>query len=244
MRRFVRSLIAAMSLIPPAATAEAADPERRGERELMVLTIENLAATAGIRGHDRIARPVLDAMRKVPRHLLVPEDVRARAYQDRALPIGHDVTISQPFIVALMTDLLDVSPGQRVLEVGTGSGYQAAVLATLGAEVHSIEIIAPVGERAARDLAALGYKDVRVTIGDGYAGLPGRAPFDRIIVTAGAPEIPQPLIDQLRPGGRMVIPVRAKHDGEDLIVLRKHKDGRISRDSVLPVRFVPLTRAP
>ena len=231
-----------MDSVPP-VPVESPAAERRAERELMVLTVENLAATAGVRGRLAVAPRVLDAMRRVPRHLLVPEEARAQAYADRALPIGHEVTISQPFIVALMTDLAAVSPGDRVLEVGTGSGYQAAVLAALGAEVRSIEIIAPLAERAARDLAALGYP-VRVRQGDGYAGWPEAAPFDAIVVTAGAPEIPQPLVDQLKPGGRLVIPVRSARGGEDLLLVRKAADGRVTRESVLPVRFVPLTREP
>ena len=207
---------------------------------MMVLAVENLAATAGST-HRRIDRKVLDAMRRVPRHLLVPQEVRAEAYQNRPLPIGYDATISQPYIVALMTDLLDVEPGHKVLEVGTGSGYQAAVLSGLVGRVYSIEIVEPLAKRAGEQLAALGYRNVTVRAGDGYAGWPEQAPFDRIIVTAGADHVPRPLVDQLRPGGRMVIPVGAGGDLQ-LTVIDKSRKGRISKRRVLPVNFVPLTR--
>ncbi|CAA9537109.1 MAG: Protein-L-isoaspartate O-methyltransferase [uncultured Sphingosinicella sp.] len=207
---------------------------------MMVLAVENLAATAGST-HRRIDRKVLDAMRKVPRHLLVPQEVRAEAYQNRPLPIGYEATISQPYIVALMTDLLDVEPGHKVLEVGTGSGYQAAILSGLVNRVHSIEIVEPLAKRAGEQLAALGYRNVTVRAGDGYAGWPEQAPFDRIIVTAGADHVPRPLMDQLRPGGRMVIPVGEGGDLQ-LTVIDKSRKGRISKRRVLPVYFVPLTR--
>lgn len=208
----------------------------------MVLAVENLAATAG-GPQRRIERKVLDAMRRVPRHLLVPADVRAAAYENTPLPIGYGATISQPYIVALMTDLLDVEPGHKVLEVGTGSGYQAAILAGLVDHVYTIEIIEPLATRAARQLAELGYRNVTVRRGDGYAGWPSQAPFDRIIVTAGADHVPQPLVDQLRPGGRMVIPV-GEAENLQLTVIDKDRNGRIRKRQVLPVRFVPLTREP
>jgi protein-L-isoaspartate(D-aspartate) O-methyltransferase len=224
--------------------AGAAPPasDRAPEREMMVLEVESLAATAGT-AHPRIDRKVLDAMRKVPRHLLVPEEVRADAYRNRPLPIGHEATISQPYIVALMTDLLDVEPGHKVLEVGTGSGYQAAILSGLVAQVLSIEIVEALARRAGEQLAALGYRNVTVRAGDGYAGWPEQAPFDRIIVTAGADHVPQPLVDQLRPGGRMVIPV-GKGGNLQLTVIDKNKKGRIGKRRILPVSFVPLTRKP
>jgi protein-L-isoaspartate(D-aspartate) O-methyltransferase len=216
--------------------------ERSAERELMVLTVKNLAATAGVRPARQIDAKVTEAMRQVPRHLLVPEAVRAEAYDNTALPIGHGATISQPFIVALMTDVLDVRSTDRVLEVGTGSGYQAAILSRLAGRVYSIEIVAPLAERAARQLAELGYGNVTVRSGDGYAGWPEHAPFDRIIVTAGADHVPQPLIDQLRPGGRMVIPVGRNPDSLQLTLVTKNAQGRVRTRRLLPVSFVPLTR--
>jgi protein-L-isoaspartate(D-aspartate) O-methyltransferase len=181
---------------------------------------------------------VLDALRAVPRHEFVPADQRALAYVDRALPIGHDQTISQPYVVAFMTQALAVEPGEKVLEIGTGSGYQAAVLAALGAEVFSIEIVEPLGRAAAVRLERLGY-DVAVRIGDGYRGWPEQAPFDAIILTAAPPEVPSPLLDQLKPGGRMVLP-----EGEgfqQLVLVTKDADGSVMRRSLLDVRFVPMT---
>ena len=183
-------------------------------------------------------RRVLDALRAVPRHELVPESVRAQAYADHPLPIGHRQTISQPFIVAYMTALLEPEPGDTVLEVGTGSGYQAAVLAKLVDQVFSIEIVEPLAHRAAADLERLGVRNVQVIAGDGYRGLPSEAPFDGIIVTAAPPYVPQPLVDQLAVGGRMVIPVGDTY--QELIVLEKTVSG-VRESRVLPVRFVPMT---
>lgn len=232
--------------LPLVALLLAATPpvaERAAERRLMVLTIENLAVTAGIPEATRLDPGVLRAMREVPRHLFVPEDVRSRAYEDRPLPIGHEQTISQPYIVALMTDQLRVRPQHKVLEVGTGSGYQAAVLSRLARTVHTIEIVEPLATRAAKQLADLGYSNITVRGGDGYAGWPEQAPFDRIMVTAGANEIPQPLLDQLRPGGRMLIPVGRTENELQLTVLTKDARGRVKTRKLLPVRFVPLVRA-
>jgi protein-L-isoaspartate(D-aspartate) O-methyltransferase len=182
---------------------------------------------------------VLAAMRRVPRHRFMPEDVRPHAYEDRALPIGHGQTISQPFIVASMTEQLRLKPDSRVLEVGTGSGYQAAVLAEIAAEVHTIEIVAPLAERAAADLAALGYDGVQVRTGDGYRGWPEAAPFDAIIVTAAPDHVPQPLVDQLAPGGRMVIPVGGR-GAQDLRLLVREPDG-VRQEILYGVLFVPMT---
>ncbi|MCZ6806135.1 MAG: protein-L-isoaspartate(D-aspartate) O-methyltransferase [Deltaproteobacteria bacterium] len=182
---------------------------------------------------------VLGAMRKVPRHLFVPEAQRPYAYDDRPLPIGHRQTISQPYIVALMTELAEVKPGDRVLEVGTGSGYQAAVLAEMGARVFSIEIVEPLAKRAKATLYALGYgKKVEVRTGDGYAGWPSKAPFDAIVVTAAPPKIPEPLKQQLKVGGHLVIPVGDYF--QRLKVVTRTKKGFRER-SVAPVRFVPMT---
>ncbi len=182
---------------------------------------------------------VLDAMRKVPRHRFVPESERRYAYQDRPLPIGHRQTISQPYIVALMTELARVKPGDRVLEVGTGSGYQAAILAEMGAEVFSIEIVEPLAKRAKKTLDALGYgKRVEVRHGDGYAGWEAHAPFDAIVVTAAPPKIPEPLKQQLKVGGHLVIPVGDYF--QRLEVVTRTTEGFRDR-SVAPVRFVPMT---
>lgn len=182
---------------------------------------------------------VLAAMEAVPRHLFVPDGERARAYSDSPLPIGAGQTISQPYIVALMTSLLDVQPGDRVLEVGTGSGYQAAVLSRLARQVYSVEILEHLANRARRTLETVGYNNVEVMIGDGYQGWPEEAPFDGIIVTAAPPRIPEPLLRQLKTGGKLVIPVGEGY--QDLEVLTKRPDGGFDRTKVLPVRFVPMT---
>lgn len=184
---------------------------------------------------------VLQAMRRVPRHEFVPVDLIDKAYWNRPLPIGHGQTISQPYIVAIMTDLLDLEAGQRVLEIGTGSGYQAAVLAALGLRVWSIEIIEPLGSRAQERLQALGYDQVEVRLGDGYYGWPEQAPFDAIIVTAAASHIPPPLIRQLKTGGRMIIPVGSRFSTQELILITRVNQDEVVARQVLPVRFVPLT---
>jgi protein-L-isoaspartate(D-aspartate) O-methyltransferase len=183
---------------------------------------------------------VLRAMRSVPRHLFMPEAVRPLAYEDNAVPVGYGQTISQPYIVGFMTEALRPSRSDRVLEIGTGSGYQAAVLSLLARDVYSIEIVPELARSAAAILAKLGYNNVTVRLGDGYQGWPEKAPFDRIIVTAAPPEIPQALIDQLKPGGRLLAPVGDSPLSQELIVVEKTRDGRITRHSVLPVRFVPM----
>ncbi len=184
-------------------------------------------------------RRVLQAMGRIARHRFVPEELRHTAYADHPLPIGHEQTISQPYIVALMTQLAEPKPADRALDVGTGSGYQAAVLAELCAEVYGIEIVEPLAELGAKRLAELGYKNVTVRHGDGFRGWPEKAPFDIIIVAAAPAEIPEPLIEQLAPGGRLVIPVGSYF--QQLIQLRKLPDGTLQRQNVLPVRFVPMT---
>ncbi len=184
---------------------------------------------------------VLEAMRAVPRHLFVPEAVAADAYRDGPLSIGYGQTISQPFIVAYMTQALGVERTNRVLEVGTGSGYQAAILSRLAKEVFTIEIVPELGTRAAASLKGRGYTNVTVKIGDGYNGWPERAPFDRIMVTAAPDHVPQPLIDQLSVGGRMVIPVGAAWSSQQLLVIEKTSSGVVETKTI-PVIFVPLTR--
>jgi protein-L-isoaspartate(D-aspartate) O-methyltransferase len=181
---------------------------------------------------------VLDAMGKVPREEFVPSDERAGSYSDGPLPIGYDQTISQPFIVAFMTEQLRVQPADRVLEVGTGSGYQAAILAELVAEVYTIEIVEPLAKTAEAALQRLGYKNVRVKIGDGYKGWPEHAPFDAIIVTCAPEHVPQPLVDQMKEGGRMIIPV-GNYLAQELYLLEK-ANGGMRQSAVLPVRFVPM----
>jgi protein-L-isoaspartate(D-aspartate) O-methyltransferase len=212
------------------ALVEVSADNRETERVAMV---EEQLASRGIHNPK-----VLDAMRNVPRHRLVPPDQQAAAYGDHPLPIGHGQTISQPYIVALMTQLLEPLPGERVLEIGTGSGYQAAVLAELVSEVYSIEIIDALAERASKDLADLGYKNIQIRQGDGFLGWPEKSPFDAIIVTCAPEQIPPPLVEQLKEGGRMILPLG--DDRQDLILLRK-EGGEIHQQSVIPVRFVPMT---
>jgi protein-L-isoaspartate(D-aspartate) O-methyltransferase len=193
---------------------------------------------AQIAGRGVADSVVLDAMRAVPRHRFVPSEYLMDAYDDRPLPIGHGQTISQPYVVAAMTEALRLAPRDRVLEIGTGSGYQAAVLAEIAAEVYTIEIVEPLGRRAESTLAMLGYRNVQVRIGDGYRGWPEKAPFDAIIVTAAPDHVPQPLIDQLTMGGRLVLPVG--REDQTLVVLTKTPEG-IRREEVFGVRFVPMT---
>ena len=184
---------------------------------------------------------VLRAMATVPRHEFVPGAIKRHAYADQPLPIGYGQTISQPYVVAFMTEKLAPRETDRVLEIGTGSGYQAAILSGLVREVYSIEIVEPLAKRAAGDLARLGYRNVSVRHGDGYQGWPEAAPFDAIIVTCAPDHVPQPLVDQLKEGGRMVIPV-GEQDDQNLFLLRKRGD-RLEREAILPVRFVPMTGA-
>ena len=185
---------------------------------------------------------VLAAMSKVPRHEFVPEHLADAAYEDHPLPIGYSQTISQPYIVALMTELLKLQPGAKVLEVGTGSGYQAAILAEVGAEVYSIEILEPLARTSAELLRRLGYVNVQVKQGDGYLGWSQHAPYDAIVVTAAADHVPPPLVEQLKPGGRLVIPVGDGQDQQSLLLVEKSTDGGVTTRDVAPVMFVPLTR--
>lgn len=198
------------------------------------------AATRAETGLAAMSPGVRAALGKVERHRFVPPGQVASAYRNHPLPIGAGQTISQPYIVALSTDLVQPRAGQRVLEVGTGSGYQAAMLAEIVGRVYTIELIASLGNAAAERLRALGYANVEVRIGDGYAGWPEAAPFDAIVVTAAAPRVPAALVAQLRPGGRMVIPVGESAAAQELLVLAKRADGSIETRAVLPVRFVPL----
>jgi protein-L-isoaspartate(D-aspartate) O-methyltransferase len=210
-------------------------------RMAMVDEIRAMADETVGYGARPISERVLAVMTRVPRHRFVPEGETYGAYFNHPLPIGHGQTISQPYIVALMTDLLGLEKGHRVLEIGTGSGYQTAILSELAGEVYSIEIVAPLAERAAGLLRELGYANVEVKTGDGHAGWPEHAPFDAIVVTAAPNDVPQALIAQLKPGGRMVIPVGEGWFAQELMLITKDPDGTSHRKDILPVRFVPLT---
>jgi len=203
--------------------------------------IADAGATSSYSGSSALSPAVVAALEKVERHRFVPATLAAVAYLNRPLPIGHGQTISQPFIVALMTDLLKIKAGDRVLEIGTGSGYQAAVLAEIARSVYTIEIIEPLGKEADERLKSLGYRNVETRVGDGYYGWPEAAPFDAIMVTAAASHVPPPLIKQLKPGGRMVIPLGTQFMVQYLMLVEKQQDGTLTTRQILPVRFVPLT---
>ncbi len=218
------------------AAAHPAFEERVSERELMVK--EDIENYPNLQVKNRA---VLEAMRRVPRHAFVPEDMRPFAYENRPLPIGYNQTISQPVIVAHMSALLELDSTHKVLEIGTGSGYQAAILAELCNTVFTMEIIPPLGERAAAVLAELGYEQVRVRVGNGYDGWPEEAPFDRMIVTCAPDNIPEKLLEQLAPGGRIIIPVGSQYQTQYMVLLKKNKNGKVSQENQYPVRFVPMT---
>lgn len=225
-------LLAAGLLYVPCVKA---DDLREAERKRMV--------EQQIKGRGVDDPLVLKAMNAVPRHLFVPPAQQRNAYRDSPLPIGYGQTISQPYIVAYMTAAIDAQPGQRVLEIGAGSGYQAAVLAEIVDEVYTVEIIPALAQRAAADLRRAGYEDVRVREGDGYYGWEEYAPYDAIVVTAAAPHIPPPLVEQLKPGGKMIIPVGSPFVVQQLMLVEKDADGSLSTQALMPVRFVPFTRA-
>lgn len=226
-----------------AALAAADEEEYAWRRAVLVKQIEaDVHATGRYIGKDRLDARVIEVIGAVKRHEFVPDSEKPYAYINRPLPIGYGQTISQPYIVALMTDLLGIDEDSVVLEVGTGSGYQAAILAELVERVYTIEIIEPLGERARTRLERLGYGNVTVRIGDGYYGWEERAPFDAIVVTAAASFVPPPLIAQLKPGGRMVIPVGGRFLVQQLVLIEKAADGSVTTRQMLPVRFVPLVR--
>lgn len=211
-------------------------------RQEMVRAVEiDTYNTRHYLGKDKLSANVIKALAKVPRHLFVPESFQRDAYLNQPLPIGKGQTISQPFIVALMTDLLEVDESSKVFELGTGSGYQAAILAELVKEVYTIEIVEALGEEATKRLARLGYTNAHVRVGDGFFGWPEQAPFDGIIVTAAGIEVPPALIEQLKPEGKLVIPVGEQFGVQHLLVITKHADGSLTQKNVLPVRFVPIT---
>ena len=218
--------------------SESPPPERDPYADARAAMVAHQIEARGVK-----SAAVLTAMRTVPRHLFIPEEWRSYAHEDGPVPIGQEQTISQPFMVAAMTEMLRVGPDSVVLEVGTGSGYQAAVLAEIVARVYTIEIVEPLARAAGARLRELGYTNIEVRAGDGYEGWPEHAPFDGIIVTAGADHVPQPLLDQLKPGCRMVIPVGESLDAQSLKVITKLHDGRVDAEDVMAVRFVPLTGA-
>ncbi len=225
-----------------AAQAQAGDDRFDVARRQMLAEIqETVNDTSRATGKARLAPEVMAALSTVPRHEFVPDALEAVAYANRPLPVGHGQTISQPYIVALMTDLLDVGDDAVVLEVGTGSAYQAAVLAELVRQVYTMEIIEPLALEAGARLARLGYGNVEVKFGDGYYGWPGKGPFDAIIVTAAVNHIPPPLVAQLRPGGKLVVPVGERFTVQHLLLVHKLNDERVQVRQILPVRFVPLT---
>lgn len=235
-------LLACLGASFPSGVVNAADYE--AERLEMVETIESYKAHAGniLAAYGGFSERVLEAMRNVERHRFVPDRMVPMAYHDSPLPIGFGQTISQPFIVALMTHLLEPKPDHVVLEIGTGSGYQAAVLSPLVKTVCTIEIISGLGEIAAKRLSKLGYGNVQTKIADGYFGWPECGPFDGIIVTAASDHVPPPLLEQLRPGGRMVIPVGGRFSIQHLTLVEKDDAGTVTTYQLLPVRFVPFTR--
>ncbi len=240
MRPVLVLLTAILVCLGP-AEGVAADDYSQQRALLLDLIEQDVRETSAYLKRSQLNPRVLEVMNTVPRHEFVPQDQRGKAYQNRPLPIGHGQTISQPYIVAIMTDLLDLEPGQSVLEIGTGSGYQAAVLAALDTRVYSIEIIEPLALEGQERLRRLGYDSIRLKTGDGYYGWPEHAPFDAIIVTAAASHIPPPLVHQLRVGGRMIIPVGSRFSTQELILITRISEDEITTRQVLPVRFVPLT---
>lgn len=237
-----RSLLFVVTTL--AMTIACGQQDYEAERLALVDELRLDSRVAEQYGATLLSETVLASIARVPRHEFVPSSQRHLSYRNQPLPIGAGQTISQPYIVALMTELASVSRDDVVLEIGTGSGYQAAVLSGLVAHVYTIEILEMLGRRATADLERLGYDNVTVRIGDGYAGWPEHAPFDAIIVTAAPDEVPQPLVDQLRVGGRLVIPVGGEHEIQTLKLLSKDADGALKEKNIIPVRFVPLTRDP
>jgi protein-L-isoaspartate(D-aspartate) O-methyltransferase len=221
--------------------AVAADEYAEARQSLVGMIEEDVLRTSLYIDRQALDPRVMMAMGKVPRHEFVPPEQRRHAYANRPLPIGYGQTISQPYIVALMSDLVKPEPGDSILELGTGSGYQAAMLAELAGQVYSIEIVEPLGKQAAARLSGLGYDNVTVRIGDGYYGWEEHAPFDAIVVTAAASHVPPPLVAQLKPGGLMVIPIGSRFLTQQLVLIEKQPGGELVTRQILPVKFVPLT---
>lgn len=241
-QQFAASMVVALVLLAGISTPILSAEQYERARQAMVRIIEHdVRETSLYLDKEALDPRVMAAMAKVPRHEFVPLTRRRNAYENRPLPIGYGQTISQPYIVAIMTDLLKPEPQHRVLEVGTGSGYQAAVLAELVDVIYSIEIIKPLGEAAAARLKTQGYHNAQVKVGDGYYGWEQHAPFDAIVVTAAGSHVPPPLIAQLKPGGRMMIPVGSRFLVQQLLLVEKDKTGKVTTRQILPVSFVPLT---
>jgi len=231
-----------MLLVLICVEVTANDTIHANRRAAMIADIEaDILYTYRETGRQAFDPRVMKTMASIERHQFVPDDLESSAYENRPLPIGYGQTISQPYIVALMTDLLELDGNDVVLEIGTGSGYQAAILSNLVKEVYTIEIIAPLAELAKTRLSRLGFNNVTTRLADGYYGWEEQAPFDAIVVTAAAGQVPPPLIDQLRPGGRMVIPVGSRFFVQQLLLVQKAMDGKVKTRQILPVRFVPLT---
>lgn len=240
MKQLARYFFLVLMLFGGETLADKADDYRQQRAQLVRAIEQNVRETSIYLDKDRLSPRVMQAMASVARHEFVPDSERRYAYENRPLPIGYGQTISQPYIVAIMTDLLKLQPGDRVLEIGTGSGYQAAILAELVQQVYSIEIIGELARRARAVLDRLGYERVRTRVGDGYYGWEEQAPFDAIVVTAAADHVPPPLIKQLKPGGRMLIPVGSRFMTQQLVLVSKG-DEAVTTRQLLPVRFVPLT---
>jgi protein-L-isoaspartate(D-aspartate) O-methyltransferase len=240
---FARFLLTLLLILPVSALqpANGADDFAALRRQMVEDIAELARQTSRETGKNAVDKRVIDAMATVPRHRFVPPDQERAAYRNRPLPIGYGQTISQPYIVAVMTDLMNVKPGDTVLEIGTGSGYQAAILAELVRDVYTIEVIEALARQAAERLQQLGYVNVRTRTGDGYYGWEEHAPYDSIIVTAAASHVPPPLMRQLKPGGRMVIPLGAPFLPQQLMLIEKKADGTFLTRQILPVQFVPLT---
>ena len=240
--RFMYHIIRILPLLLFSSAVFAAEDDYSRQREDMTRAIEDDVRATSLYLDKEVLDPrVMEAINTVPRHVLVPTNQRRHAYLNQPIPIGYGQTISQPYIVAIMTDLLNSQPEHKILEVGTGSGYQAAILSRLVQEVYTIEIIEALGKRAKRDLTELNYDNIKLRIGDGYYGWKQNAPFDGIVVTAAASHIPPSLIQQLKPGGRMVIPVGSRFLTQQLLLVIKNQRGNVTTQQILPVRFVPLT---
>jgi protein-L-isoaspartate(D-aspartate) O-methyltransferase len=223
------------------SSSSAADDYNAARGSMIALIEQDVRETSSYLEKSALDERILKSLKAVPRHRFVPANLRGRAYENRPLPIGYGQTISQPYIVAIMTDLIAPKAGHKALEIGTGSGYQAAVLSRLVDRVYTMEIVEPLGKQATERLKQLGYDNIEVSIADGYYGWKAHAPFDIIIVTAAASHIPPPLIEQLKPGGKMIIPVGSRFMTQQLLLVDKNVEKEITVRQILPVRFVPLT---